>query len=132
MNVPPRTSPATPSPVQLSVVIPARDEAGSIGATLDELTSRLDRETLSYELIVVDDGSRDDTADVVIARQRHHGSIRLVVNEGPHGFGRAVRLGLESFAGKAVANPVSLVSAIRMAAEIAHRRARTQDMDRGD
>jgi len=87
--------------VQLSVVIPARDESENIGKTLDELTSRLDREPLSYELIVVDDGSRDDTADVV--RRRHHGSIRLVVNNGPHGFGRAVRLGLESFSGQAVA-----------------------------
>ena len=37
-----------------------------------------------------------------------------------------------NIAGKAVANPASLVSAIRMAAEITHCRAKTQGMDRGE
>ena len=100
-----RPAPPDPSPggVALSVVIPARNEAGNIGPTLDELAARLDREALAYELIVVDDGSGDGTADEVRARQTGHHRIRLVTNEGPHGFGRAVRLGLDVFAGDAVA-----------------------------
>lgn len=95
---------AAPAPsIDLSVVIPARNEAGNIGVTLDELTQRLDREALGYELIVVDDGSTDRTVDEVRSRQDQRPTIRLVTNDGPHGFGRAVRRGLEVFDGAAVA-----------------------------
>ena len=55
--------------VTLSVVIPARNEAGNIGKTLDELTDRLTREGLDYEVIVVDDGSSDQTVEEVRARR---------------------------------------------------------------
>jgi dolichol-phosphate mannosyltransferase len=89
--------------VTLSVVIPARNEAGNIGKTLDELTDRLTRERLSYELIVVDDGSSDQTVEEVAARGERDPAIRLVTNEGPHGYGHAVRRGLGVFRGAAVA-----------------------------
>ena len=57
--------------MKLSVVIPARNEAGNIGPTLDALRERLARDGIAYELVVVDDGSHDTTGDVVIsARSR--------------------------------------------------------------
>jgi dolichol-phosphate mannosyltransferase len=89
--------------VRLSVVIPARDEAGNIGTTLEALRDRLHRAGIVYELLVVDDGSTDGTAAVVEAQARVDPAVRLVRNEGPHGFGRAVRRGLEAFTGDAVA-----------------------------
>ena len=46
-----------PSPVKLSVVIPARNEGPNIRPTLDALRTRLAREGIDYELVVVDDGS---------------------------------------------------------------------------
>jgi len=97
---PPSISPAR---VRLSVVIPARNEAESIGATLDGLTERLRREGIAYEIVVVDDGSTDATAAEVERRGAVDAGVRVVRNPGPHGFGYAVRHGLDAFTGDAVA-----------------------------
>ncbi|MBM4268250.1 MAG: glycosyltransferase family 2 protein [Deltaproteobacteria bacterium] len=86
----------------LSVVIPARNEEGNVGTTIDSLLERLRRERITYEIIVVDDGSSDGTAAEVEARARVDPGVRLVRNEGPNGFGWAIRRGLEGFAGDAV------------------------------
>src|SRR5512145_2912683 len=88
--------------MKLSVVIPARDEAGNIGAALDALRERLTREGISYDIVVVDDGSTDGTGAEVRARSAIDPGVRLVLNEGAHGFGYAVRRGLDDFAGDAV------------------------------
>ena len=88
--------------MNLSVVIPARNEGGNIGNTLENLIRRLDRESLSFELIVVDDGSEDDTTVQIERRASLDGRIRLLRNEGQHGFGRTVRLGLKAASGDAV------------------------------
>lgn len=88
--------------MKLSVVIPARNEAGNVGDTLDAVRSRLAREGIDYEIVVVDDGSSDATGDEVEARRRADERVRLVRNTGEHGFGRAVRLGLDVFSGDAV------------------------------
>jgi dolichol-phosphate mannosyltransferase len=88
--------------MKLSVVIPTRDEAGSIGATVDALRERLTREGIAYDIVVVDDGSTDGTGAEVRARCAIDPGVRLVLNEGAHGFGYAVRRGLDEFAGDAV------------------------------
>ena len=89
--------------MKLSVVIPAHNEAGVIGATLRELVDRLEPEDLDYELIVVDDASTDGTAGAVAALAAENPRVRCLRNDGPHGFGFAVRRGLDSFTGDAVA-----------------------------
>ena len=89
--------------MKLSVVIPARDEAGNIGQTLDRLRERLRQEPLAYEIIVVNDGSSDTTPEEVQARCAVDFGVRLIHNPGPHGFGYAVRCGLDAFTGDAVA-----------------------------
>ena len=88
--------------MKLSIVIPARNEAANIGETLDKLCRRLAQEGICYELIVVDDGSTDATQQEVEARCGNDSGIRLVCNTGKHGFGRAVRRGLDVFTGGAV------------------------------
>jgi dolichol-phosphate mannosyltransferase len=88
--------------MKLSIVIPARNEGENIGVTLEALTSRLTRDAIDYEVIVVDDGSTDETANLVTAIAAGNPAIRLVPNSGQHGFGRAVRKGLEAFTGDAV------------------------------
>ncbi len=88
--------------MKLSVVIPARNEAGNIGQTIDELCDRLTREGIDYEILVVDDGSTDATPHEVEIRACREPRVRLERNPGPHGFGRAVRYGLERFTGDAV------------------------------
>jgi len=88
--------------MRLSIVVPARDESATVGATIDALRERLRAESIDYEIIVVDDGSSDATAACVRARMTLDPNVRLVRNDGLHGFGRAVRLGLEVFTGDAV------------------------------
>jgi len=89
--------------MKLSVVIPARDEAGNIGQTVDQIREQLQREKIPYEIIVVNDGSTDGTSEDVQARCAVDSGVRLIDNVGPHGFGYAVRCGLDAFTGDAVA-----------------------------
>lgn len=88
--------------MKLSIIIPARNEAGTIGETVDGLRERLGREGIAYEILVVDDGSSDATDVEVAARAAIDSGVRLERNPGPHGFGRAIRYGLERFSGDAV------------------------------
>lgn len=88
--------------MKLSVVIPARNEEGNITATLSSLRSCLQRHEIPYEIVVVDDGSEDTTATIVRGMGAEDPGIRLIVNEGQHGFGRAIRVGLDAFTGDAV------------------------------
>src|SRR2546425_11467177 len=55
-------------PMRLSVIIPARNEADNIGPTVDAISARLTRDGIAHEIVVVDDGSSDGTADEVRAR----------------------------------------------------------------
>jgi dolichol-phosphate mannosyltransferase len=88
--------------MKLSVVIPARNEEGNIGETLATLQHTFMRHQIPYEIVVVDDGSQDTTGSIVRRMSADDPGIRLVENHGPHGFGYAVRAGLDAFTGDAV------------------------------
>ena len=90
--------------MKLSLVIPARNEGPQIADTVDGLRHHLDGVGISdIEILVVDDGSSDDTAEIVESTGSEDPRVRLLRNEGPlHGYGRAVRLGLDHFSGDAV------------------------------
>ena len=88
--------------MKLSVVIPARNEGGNIGPTLDSLIQRLAQEAIPYEIVVVDDGSKDATVEEVAKRVELYPDIKLIRNKPPHGFGRAIRCGLDAYSGDAV------------------------------
>ncbi|MCB9385557.1 MAG: glycosyltransferase family 2 protein [Bryobacterales bacterium] len=89
--------------MKLSLVIPARNEAGSIQGTVEQFAGRLEAERIEHEILVVDDGSTDETLEIVDELSRRFPQVRSIVNRGRHGFGRAVRRGLEVFTGDAVA-----------------------------
>lgn len=88
--------------MKLSVVIPARNEADNISTTLDAVRQRLVHEGIEYELVIVDDGSTDTTPQQVQACSATDSGIILVRNTGQHGFGLAVRCGLDVCTGDAV------------------------------
>ena len=87
----------------LSVVIPAYNEAESISITVSQIANKLQKEKISYELFVVNDNSKDNTLTVLKNLQKEYPSLRYETNQGPNGFGYAVRYGLERFNGDCVA-----------------------------
>jgi dolichol-phosphate mannosyltransferase len=89
--------------MKLSVVIPTQDEESSIGATVEGVVNVLAREEIDYEVIVVDDGSRDGTREVVDRIAASNPRVRCHPSHYERGFGYAVRAGLDEFTGDAVA-----------------------------
>jgi dolichol-phosphate mannosyltransferase len=90
-------------PLRLSIVIPAHNEAESIGATVTALASTLTAERIPHEILVVDDASSDDTAVVVNEVSAVNPSVRCIRSHLPPGFGHAIRSGLDHYTGDAVA-----------------------------
>ena len=78
----------------LSIVIPAYNEAGNIVGTLDNVTAALSTLPLAAEIVVVDDGSRDDTAALVRDYAARVPNVRLLVNPRNLGFGATYRRGV--------------------------------------
>jgi dolichol-phosphate mannosyltransferase len=89
--------------MKLSIVIPALNEEQNIGQVLEELRRVVrDKHQIAYEIIVVDDHCQDRTAEMVRTAMQADPAIRLVPNELPSGFGRAIRSGLDAVTGEAV------------------------------
>src|SRR5687768_8861171 len=85
----------------LSVVIPAYNEAARLPTTLAKVMSHMEGCDYTYEVIVVDDGSDDRTADIVEEVAREHSHLRVIRN--PHrGKGYAVRTGMLAAKGRYV------------------------------
>lgn len=90
-------------PLQLlSVVIPARDEAGCICSTVEHLHVELRLNNIPHEIVVVDDGSTDATWSLLQEMRGRVPQLKPVQNTGMHGFGRAILCGLDTMSGDAV------------------------------
>jgi len=89
-------------PIALSVVIPAYNEAARLPATLRDLRAFLDRDGRRAEVIVVDDGSTDDTSQVVRRCEAEDNRIRLIRLPQNRGKSYAVRTGVVNAAGRLV------------------------------
>ena len=85
---------------EISMVIPAFNEALRLPTTLDRVQRHLSTAGLSAEVIVVDDGSHDATADIVRQHARRWPQLKLVVAERNAGKGAAVRLGMAAARGR--------------------------------
>lgn len=95
--------PAAPNTLVLSVLVPAYNEEANILPTLRDLAATLRAEGIPFELLVVNDNSRDGTVAVVEAARGELPEIHLVHNTPPGGLGRAVRFGLRHFTGDVLA-----------------------------
>jgi dolichol-phosphate mannosyltransferase len=94
--------PLAPPLKLLSIVIPARDEAGCIASTVSHLHLELKLHHVPHEIVVVDDGSKDDTWQILQELPAQIPEVRPVQNLRAHGFGRAVVKGLDSISGDCV------------------------------
>ena len=88
---------------KLSIIIPARNEAENLSNCISEICNTLISYDIDHEILLIDDGSNDNTSNVVDKLSSSFPTVRCVKNEGENGFGRAVRLGLQEFTGDAVA-----------------------------
>jgi dolichyl-phosphate beta-glucosyltransferase len=78
----------------VTIVIPAYNESTRLGRTLDRILNFVHRRTWQAEIIVVDDGSSDRTAELVQAYAQRNPSVRLLSNPGNRGKGYSVRNGI--------------------------------------
>jgi glycosyltransferase involved in cell wall biosynthesis len=120
---------AQPAPA-LSVVIPAFNEAARLPRSLELILEHVRASGRTYEVIVVDDGSRDSTVATVEAMNEEGAGIRLVRHQVNIGKGAAVRTGVLASKGGIVlftdadlSTPISdselLISAIEGGADVA-------------
>ena len=77
-----------------SIVIPAYNESNRIRPTLEKILAYVIQQQWDAELLIVDDGSRDDTARIVHEFGRLHPQVQLVQNPGNRGKGFSVRNGM--------------------------------------
>jgi dolichyl-phosphate beta-glucosyltransferase len=81
-------------PLDLSVVIPAFNEERRLPRTLESIFAYLQARPYRAEIIVVDDGSSDQTPEIVTACRQKYPALRLVSNGGNRGKGYSVRHGI--------------------------------------
>lgn len=122
--------PVTSPQVYLTVVVPAFNEERRLPPTLIDIIDFFDRKSITYEVIVIDDGSTDSTAEVVRKFERVRNQVRLIQLPKNYGKGHAVRLGVLNSRGNRIlfadadgATPIQefdrLESAISLGADIA-------------
>jgi len=80
--------------VYLSVIVPAYQEEERIAATLQTINAYLSKQNYGYEIIVVNDGSKDRTAETVRKLIPRIANLRLIDNKINHGKGYVVRQGM--------------------------------------
>jgi glycosyltransferase involved in cell wall biosynthesis len=78
----------------LSIVIPAYNEAGRIGNTLEKIQRYCESRNRSCELVIVDDGSTDSTPELLLDFQKRWPATRILRNEPNRGKGFSVRRGV--------------------------------------
>jgi dolichyl-phosphate beta-glucosyltransferase len=84
----------TAEAVALTIVVPAYNEQRRLPPTLIDIIDFCDQRNTPYEVIVVDDGSTDETTEVVRKFEKVRGQVRLIQLARNAGKGHAVRVGM--------------------------------------
>lgn len=78
----------------LSIIIPAYNEEKRIGKTISAINEYLQKQNYAYEIIVSDDGSKDNTVKLVKNLGEKVENLRVIDNKENHGKGYVVRQGI--------------------------------------
>jgi glycosyltransferase involved in cell wall biosynthesis len=89
----------TQSPIDLSIIIPAYNEEQRLPGTLDKVAAFLSAQTYSYEVLVIENGSRDRTLEIAMDYAERYPFITAIHEDG-RGKGLAVRRGMLAAAGQ--------------------------------
>jgi dolichyl-phosphate beta-glucosyltransferase len=90
------------SEILLTLVMPAYNEGRRIGIALEQTLAYLERRPFASQVIVVDDGSCDDTAQIVRDLGSHTPGLCLLCNESNRGKGYSIRRGVKEATGRFV------------------------------
>jgi len=80
--------------IHLSVIIPAYNEGKRLPTTIEEISKYLKNQNYGYEIIVVNDGSKDNTAEAVRSLVPDIPNLKLIDNKENHGKGYVTRQGM--------------------------------------
>lgn len=83
---------------KLSVVVPAYNEESGISSLLDDIKKTMAKVEENYEVIVVDDGSQDRTAEIV----KSFKWVKLIQHERNKGYGAAIKTGIKNAEGESI------------------------------
>lgn len=86
--------------VYLSVIIPVYNEENRLNKTLEEADAYLKTQSYSYEIVVVNDGSQDNTVQLVEKAKLKIANLRLLDNQENHGKGFVVKQGMTEVLGQ--------------------------------
>jgi glycosyltransferase involved in cell wall biosynthesis len=89
-------SQAVTRPVEVSLLVPAKDEAANLPEFVALCARDLGAAPFTFEVIVVDDGSRDDSARILADLQRQHTFLRVVTHRRQRGIADALRSASEA------------------------------------
>lgn len=81
-------------PPRYSIVIPAYNEGARVGATLERVLAYVGERRWDAEIIAVDDGSTDNTAEIISAYAQNNPRLHLLQNPGNRGKGYSIRNGM--------------------------------------
>jgi dolichyl-phosphate beta-glucosyltransferase len=124
---------ARPKPTdkcRYSIIIPAYNETARVAATLDRVLSHIVERDWDAEIIVVDDGSTDNTAEIIREYEVKRPQLQLLQNPGNKGKGYSIRNGMQHAQGEILlfsdadlSSPIEeadkLIAAIEQGADVA-------------
>ena len=89
---------ATESTLDVSIVLPVHNEAGHLADEIDRISASMNASPYSWELVLVDDGSTDGSAEIGAGRK----NVRVLRSGRNRGAGTARRIGTEAAYGRVV------------------------------
>jgi len=84
------------APEKLALVIPTLREADNIRSVIDQVRAVLDPLAIRYEILIVDDDSRDGTEEIVNAISQIDPRVRLLIRKGQRGLSGAILYGWQN------------------------------------